>query len=281
MIYQELTNMPSLTVAENVFLGRQYTNKFGLIDWGRMRKDAADALHRLGIDIDVTQRMGQLSLGNQQLVEIARIILSGAEIIVLDEPTSALSGPESERLFGLMRQLKARGTSMIFICHFLEDVLAVSDRVTILKNSRKVAELENAGLTKAKLIELMIGRDATALAESYEGGTQLPPRVDGRDRPSGRVALGAGRIRGRHVRRQARRDPRHVRLPRRRHDRGRAVAVRPAQAIAGDDRAGRRDDPTDDANQGEAARHRLSDREPPGDDLSRATRSTRTSRWRI
>jgi len=119
MIYQELTNMPTLTVAENVFLGRQYTNKFGLIDWGRMRKDAADALHRLGIDIDVTQRMGQLSLGNQQLVEIARIILSGAKIIVLDEPTSALSGPESERLFGLMRQLKARGTSMIFISHFL------------------------------------------------------------------------------------------------------------------------------------------------------------------
>jgi ribose transport system ATP-binding protein len=179
MIYQELTTMPTLTVAENVFLGRQYTNRFGLIDWGRMRSDAADALHRLGIDIDVTQRMGRLSLGNQQLVEIARIILSGANIIVLDEPTSALSGPESERLFSLMRQLKARGTSMIFISHFLEDVMAVSDRVTILKNSRKVAELENVGLTKAKLVELMIGRDATELAESYEGGTQLPPRVDG------------------------------------------------------------------------------------------------------
>jgi ribose transport system ATP-binding protein len=179
MIYQELTTMPSLTVAENVFLGRQYTNRFGLIDWGRMRTDAAGALHALGIDIDITQRMGQLSLGNQQLVEIARIILSGAKIIVLDEPTSALSGPESERLFGLMRQLKARGTSMIFISHFIEDVMAVSDRITILKNSRKVAELENTGLTKRKLVELMIGRDATELAESYEGGTQLPPRVDG------------------------------------------------------------------------------------------------------
>ena len=76
------------------------------------------------------------------MVEIARIILSGAKIIVLDEPTSALSGPESERLFGLMRQLKARGTSMIFISHFIEDVMAVSDRITILKNSRKVAELD-------------------------------------------------------------------------------------------------------------------------------------------
>jgi ribose transport system ATP-binding protein len=144
-----------------------------------MRREAQDALHALGIDIDVTRRMGQLSLGNQQLVEIARIIISGAKIIILDEPTSALSGPESERLFALMRELKSRGTSMIFISHFLEDVLAVSDRVTILKNSRKVATLENQGLTKAKLIELMIGRDATELAESYEGGTQLPPRVEG------------------------------------------------------------------------------------------------------
>jgi ribose transport system ATP-binding protein len=179
MIYQELTNMPSLSVAENVFLGRQYTNRLGIIDWGRMRKDAEQALTTLGIHIDVNQRMGSLSLGNQQLVEIARIITSGARIIVLDEPTSALSGPESERLFALMRQLKSRGTSMIFISHFLEDVMAVADRITILKNSRKIATLDNAGLTKSKLIELMIGRDATELAESYEEGTRLPPRVEG------------------------------------------------------------------------------------------------------
>jgi ribose transport system ATP-binding protein len=180
MIYQELTNMPSLSVAENVFLGRQYTNKVGMIDWGRMRRDADEALRALGIRLDVTQRMGRLSLGNQQMVEIARIILSGAKIIVFDEPTSALSGPESERLFSFMRELKARGTSMIFISHFLEDALAVSDRITILKNSRKVATLDNVGLSKGKLIELMIGRDATGLAESYEEGTRLPPSLEGR-----------------------------------------------------------------------------------------------------
>jgi len=177
MIYQELTTMPSLTVAENVFLGRQYTNRFGLIDWGRMRQDAEKALRTLGIDLDVTQRMGALSLGNQQLVEIARIITSGASVIILDEPTSALSGPESDRLFALMRQLKTSGVSMIFISHFLEDVLAVSDQITVLKNSRKVATLENQGLTKSGVIQLMIGRDATELAESYQEGAQLPPRV--------------------------------------------------------------------------------------------------------
>jgi len=123
--------------------------------------------------------MGSLSLGNQQLVEIARIINSGAKIIVLDEPTSALSGPESERLFTLMRQMRSRGTSMIFISHYLEDVLAVSDRITILKNSRRVATLENRGLSKSGLIELMIGREATELGESYEEGTVLPPPVVG------------------------------------------------------------------------------------------------------
>ena len=182
MIYQELTTMPTLSVAENVFLGRQPTTALGLVDWSRMRREAAEALGALGIDIDVTQRMGALSLGNQQLVEIARITTSGARVIVLDEPTSALSGPETERLFDLMRQLKTRGTSMIFISHFLEDVLAVSDRVTILKNSRKVADLDNQGLTKAKLIELMIGLDATVLAESLDHGNHLPARIDGNPR---------------------------------------------------------------------------------------------------
>ncbi len=179
MIYQELTTVPSLTVAENVFLGRQLTNRLGLIDWGEMRRRAQTELSALGIDVDVTKRMGELSLGNQQLVEIARVINSGAKIIVLDEPTSALSVPEAERLFAFMRQMRTRGTSMIFISHFLEDVLAVSDRITILKNSRKVATLDNVGLTKAKLIELMIGRDATELGESYEEGNILPAAVEG------------------------------------------------------------------------------------------------------
>jgi ribose transport system ATP-binding protein len=179
MIYQELTGMPALTVAENVFLGRQLTNRAGFVHWKRMNREAAFQLRELGIDLDVTERLSKLSLGSQQLVEIARVVFSGAEIIILDEPTSALSTPEAERLFELMRQLKARGKSLIFISHFLEDVLAVADRVTVLKNARKVATLPNEGLTKHRLIELMIGRDASVLAESYEAVVQLPPPVDG------------------------------------------------------------------------------------------------------
>src|SRR5215210_3381603 len=155
MIYQELSMMPTLSVAENVFLGRQPLNRFGLVDWKRMNAEASSQLSELGIEINASERLGALSLGTQQLIEIARIVFSGAEIIILDEPTSALSGPEAERLFALMRELRARGKSLIFISHFLEDVLAVADRVTILKNSRKVDTLVNAGVTKHRLIELM------------------------------------------------------------------------------------------------------------------------------
>jgi ribose transport system ATP-binding protein len=175
MIYQELSCMPALTVAENIFLGSQPTTRSGLIDWKRMRREATEHLGALGIDVDIAAPARSLSLGGQQLVEIARVVFSGASIIVLDEPTSALSAPEAQRLFRLMQELKARGASLVFISHFLEDVLAVSDRVTVLKNSRKVTTLKNEGLTKQHLIQLMIGHDAEALAESYEGGVTLPP----------------------------------------------------------------------------------------------------------
>jgi len=174
MIYQELSCMPQLSIAENVFLGRQPTSG-GVVSWKAMRRTAAEQLSSLGLDVDPTAPLGTLSLGAQQLVEIARVVFSGASIVVLDEPTSALSTPEAERLFAAMARLKAQGASLVFISHFLEEVIAVADRVTVLKNARKVATLPNAGLTKAKLIELMIGRDADALAESYEGGVALPP----------------------------------------------------------------------------------------------------------
>lgn len=175
MIYQELSCMPALTVAENTFLGGHLTTRSGMVDWKRMKREAAAHLSALGLDVDVSAPLGSLSLGGQQLVEIARVVFSGASIIVFDEPTSALSEPEAKRLFAAMRELKSRGASLVFISHFLEDVLAVSDRVTVLKNARKVATRPNDELSKHRLIQMMIGRDADALAESYEGGVELPP----------------------------------------------------------------------------------------------------------
>ena len=167
MVYQELSTFQHLTVAENLF-GRNQPARAGFVDWARMNREAQAQMKRLGLDIDASLRMGALSVGTQQLVEIARVIFSGADIIILDEPTSALSVPETRRLFEFISNLKTQGKTLIFISHFLEDVLEVSDRVTVLKNSRKVATLNANEASKHQLVELMIGSDAKILQQVYD-----------------------------------------------------------------------------------------------------------------
>ena len=178
MVHQELSVVPDLTVAENVFLGTQPTKTGGIIDWARMAKDARSQIASLGLDIDPSTRMGSLPVGIQQLIELSRVLFSGARIIILDEPTSALSPPEVERLFGALRQLRKEGRSLIFISHFLEDVLAISDHVTIFRNGRKVATVDAIATSKDQLIGQMIGRGANELSagESAEltGGAVKP-----------------------------------------------------------------------------------------------------------
>ena len=181
MVYQELSTFQHLTVAENLF-GRNHLSVAGVIDWRRMQREAQSHLHELGLDIDANLHMGELSVGSQQLVEIARVIFSGADIIILDEPTSALSAPETQRLFEFIANLKKQGKTLIFISHFLEDVLKVSERVTMLKNSHRVATLEAKDTTKHKSIELMIGSDAKVLQQTYtneRSGAQRKSRADG------------------------------------------------------------------------------------------------------
>ncbi len=174
MVHQELSPVRTLSVAENVYLGAQPTTRFGTIDWRGMRRGARDHLARLGIDVDPRAEMGSLSLGLQQLVEVARVLFSGARIIILDEPTSALSPPEVERLFGVLRRLRDARHSLIFISHFLDDVLAICDRVTVFRNGRAVATDSCAAVDKAWVIERMIGAGHDALEESYTGDRQLP-----------------------------------------------------------------------------------------------------------
>ena len=145
-----------LSVAENVFLGQQPTNRLGFVQWRRMAREAGEQLKRLGLDVDPRSRLGDLPIGLQQLIEIARVLFSGARIIILDEPTSALSPPEVERLFTTLRQLRDAGTGIVFISHFIEDILRVSDTVTVFRNGRKVAETTAASTTKGALIEAMI-----------------------------------------------------------------------------------------------------------------------------
>jgi ribose transport system ATP-binding protein len=179
MVHQELSVAPDLTVAENVFLGTQPTNRLGIVQWRRMAREAREQLARFGIDVDPMSRLGDLPIGLQQLIEIARVLFSGARIIILDEPTSALSPPEVERLFATLRRLRDEGTGIVFISHFIEDILRVSDTVTVFRNGRKVAEAAASATTKGALIEAMIGRGGEMLEHSYTDDLMLPPSNDG------------------------------------------------------------------------------------------------------
>ena len=173
MVHQELSTVVDLTVAENVFLGKQPVGPGGFVAWGRMRDEARKQLANLGLAVDPRQRIGSLPIGLQQLIEIARVVFSGARIIILDEPTSALSPPEVELLFTVLRRLKQNGKSIIFISHFLDDILRISDSVTVFRNGRHVATSPVAAIDKSWLIEQMIGRGHADLEESYTGEIKL------------------------------------------------------------------------------------------------------------
>jgi len=173
MVHQELSIVPDLTVAENVFLGKQPTNRAGLVRWTEMARLARQQLSALGIEVDPHRRIGDLPIGLQQLIEIARVLFSGARIIILDEPTSALSPPEIERLFAALRRLRDGGRSIIFISHFLDDILRVSDTATVFRNGRNVFTGPVSETSKGKLIDQMIGSGHEELEESYTGEIQL------------------------------------------------------------------------------------------------------------
>jgi ribose transport system ATP-binding protein len=178
MVHQELSIVPELSVAENVLLGVQPVTRFGLIDWKRMLREADEHLRLLGIEVDPRATIGLLPLGLQQLIEIARVLFSGAHIIILDEPTSALSPPEVERLFAMLRQLRASGRSMVFISHFLDDILRICDSVTVFRNGRRVATAAAADIGKGWIIERMIGAGHHELEESYVSDVVLNSRPD-------------------------------------------------------------------------------------------------------
>ncbi|MBP7242960.1 ATP-binding cassette domain-containing protein, partial [Amaricoccus sp.] len=166
MVHQELSTVADLSVAENVFLGAHPLTPLGTVDWTRMNAEAKRQIASLGLDIDPRTRMGALPVGLQQLVELSRVLFSGARILILDEPTSALSPPEVARLFEVLRRLKSEGKAVVFISHFLDDVLEISDRVTVFRNGRKVVTEDVARLDKEKVIGHMIGRH---IAEMHKG----------------------------------------------------------------------------------------------------------------
>jgi ribose transport system ATP-binding protein len=170
MIHQELSVMPELSVAENMFLGRQLTTSFGAVDWRRMNQMAQEELAKIGFEhIDVRAPLGNYSLGTQQVVEVLRVIVSGARILIMDEPTSALSPAEIERLIQLMDTLRKGNRSIIYISHFLEEVMRVADRVTVLRDGRKVDTLDVKQTSVNNLIGLILGHEINATLPAPTG----------------------------------------------------------------------------------------------------------------
>jgi len=139
VIYQELMQAPHLTVAENVFLGRLPRTRFGTVDWRSLHKECVAVTDRLGFHVDPRARLGNLSVAQRQMVEIASALSRNARIVVLDEPSAALGGSELEKLFAIIRRLAGEGVAFIYISHRLQEVFTICDRVTVLRDGSVVA----------------------------------------------------------------------------------------------------------------------------------------------
>ncbi len=166
-VYQEVNLLPNLTVAENLYLGRQPT-RFGLVRDSVMRRDAAALLRGFGLTIDVGAPLGDYSVAVQHLVAIARAVDLSARVLILDEPTASLDAHEVEVLFGIMRQLAGRGIGIIFITHFLDQVYAISDHITVLRNGRLVGERKTSALPRLDLVHMMLGRELSEVTADRE-----------------------------------------------------------------------------------------------------------------
>jgi ribose transport system ATP-binding protein len=169
VIFQEFSLVPYLSVAQNIFLGREPPGRIpGGVDHGRMHARARELLRLLGLEVDTHALIHTLGVAQQQLVEIAKALSQEARILVLDEPTSALSERETERLFAMIRRLQSQGVAMIYISHRLAEVFQIGDRITVLRDGRKVGSLKPKDTTPDALVGLMVGRKVdTTYARQY------------------------------------------------------------------------------------------------------------------
>ena len=159
VIHQELNILPDLSVAENLFLGKELTYGFGIMKRAEMRRQAHDLLCKLGLDIDPKTRAGDLSVGKQQLVEIAKAIASDAKYIVMDEPTAALTDREIQTLFETVRELKNKGISFVYISHRMEEIFAICDRITILRDGQYAGVRDIPKTSFDEIVAMMVGRE--------------------------------------------------------------------------------------------------------------------------
>jgi rhamnose transport system ATP-binding protein len=175
VIYQEPNLFPDLTLAENVFVGRQ-PRTAGHVDWATMKARSAELFDLLGVHLDPDRRAAGLSIADQQIVEIAKALSIDAQVIVMDEPTAALSAVEAEQLMDVARRLRDRGAAVVFVSHRLDEVFALCDRYTVMRDGATVGEATVAGSTPGHVVQMMVGRELTEFfpkAEALIGGTVL------------------------------------------------------------------------------------------------------------
>jgi len=163
VIYQEPTLFPDLSVTENIFMGRQPTNRFGRIDRKAMRAEAVEIFQRLGVALDPDRVTEGLSIADQQIIEIAKAISLDARVLIMDEPTAALSGVEVERLFAVARSLRDEGRALLFISHRFDEVFDLCDTVTVMRDGSYIDTQVLADTTVDDLVRQMVGRDVTEL----------------------------------------------------------------------------------------------------------------------
>ena len=179
-IYQEINLVPLLSAAKNLFLGREPTNRWGLIDYGRMHGDASRILARYGVEIDVRRPLHELSVGIQQTVAVARAMNEKHRVVIMDEPTSSLEPREVERLFGVIDLLRAEGVGVIYVSHRLDEVFHLCDTVTILRDGKRVHDGPLAEIDRVALIARMLGRKIVDPTRRHELHHVERPRWRGR-----------------------------------------------------------------------------------------------------
>lgn len=167
VVYQEFALFPQLSVVENIFVGHERRNRLGMVDHARNRREAKELLSRLGVSLDPRTTVASLSIADQQMVEIARAMVHRVRLLVLDEPTAVIAGREAALLFDRLRRLRESGVSVLFISHRLDEIFAICNRVTVLKDGRLVGTHDTGEVTRERLISMMVGRDL---------GDLFPPR---------------------------------------------------------------------------------------------------------
>lgn len=167
IIYQELNNLPHMSIAENIFLGN-WPKKSGRVDYGRMKRECRALLERVSLDVDPFCELGKLSVAQKQLVEIAKALSGNCKVLVMDEPTSSLNETETQNLFEIIRQLSAEGKAIIYISHRMDEIFAIADTVEVMRDGCLVGVHPMREITRERIIQLMVGREISDMYPKLE-----------------------------------------------------------------------------------------------------------------